>query len=167
MTLPIYIYTIDQGEQEQLIVSCLPHEHVFNNGLVPEAIIGKLERPLAEDETITPDIFSANVVFKAFLHDVIAQNAPLSMGLIDEARRQRNGFVYVIDQRTPTPAGEVPPYDIFGGFEVNCGLIVDGSYQRNENHSVLSSDGFFQIGYELQATLIEELTDLKSPQRLN
>src|SRR5262249_61894160 len=102
-------------------------------------------------------VFARNRVFVDFMHGVIARRGPQSPGLIAAARQQRNGFVYVIDQRTRTPQGAVPPEDIVGAFEVKGGQVVPGSYRPSPKHMILSSDGFFRPGAELQPCLLEEL----------
>jgi hypothetical protein len=136
---------------------------VFAHGLPPEAIVGVLLRPLEPGEASTPALFARNRVFVDFMHEVIARRGPGLPGLIAEARRQGTGWVYIIDQRTPDPNGRVPPEDIVGGFAVEGGQIVAGSYQRSPKHQILSPAGFFRLGSELQACLLEELTTKAEP----
>lgn len=64
-------------------------------------------------------------------------------------------WLYVIDARTPTPAAEVPAYDIIGAFEVREGAVVPQAYQPNGNHWLFSSNGLFK----LDPTLHEKLMD--------
>jgi hypothetical protein len=125
---------------------------------VPEAIIGVLLRPLKSGEAITPGNFARNRVFVDFMHGVIARRGPQLPGLIDEARRQVAGWVYVVDQRTRTPQGAVPPEDVVGAFEVNSGKVLPDSYTPSPRHVILSPDGFVRLGSELQPCLLEELT---------
>ena len=53
------------------------------------------------------------------------------------------GWVYIIDPRTPTPEGSVPPSDILGSFKVDCETqtVVKESYRPNENYQLLSGQG--------------------------
>src|SRR5262245_41224535 len=147
----IGVYRTDTPEGTKDYISCLPNDFVFAHGLPPEAIIGVLLRPLEPGETISPDAFARNRIFVDFMHEVIARRAPGLPGLIAEARQQREGWVYLVDQRTRNPQGEVPPEDIVGCFQVKDGLIVPASYQPSPRHLILSADGFFQLGPELQA----------------
>src|SRR5262249_4525582 len=126
--LSIGVCRVNTPEGMKDFITCLPHEYVFKHGLAPEAIVGELAHPLGADEAITPAIFARSRVFVDFLHDVIARRAPDQPGRIAEARRQGNGWVAVIDQRTPTPRGAVPPEDVLGLFEVKDGEVVPGSY---------------------------------------
>jgi hypothetical protein len=160
---PINVCRVDTPEGTKDYVTCLSHEHVFAYGLPAQAIIGVLLRPLEPGEAITPSAFARNRVFVDFMHQVIARRGPELPGLIAEARRQDDGWVYVIDQRTRTPQGAVPPEDIVGAFEVKDGRIVPGSYRPSPKHMLLSSDGFFRLGSELQPSLLEELVLLAKP----
>jgi hypothetical protein len=126
--LPISVCRVYTPEGARDYVTCLPHEQAFAKGIPPEAIIGELLRPLKPREAITAAVFARNRVFVDFLHAVIARRGPQLPGLIAAARRQGNGRVYVIDQRTRTPQGAVPPEDIVGVFEVKDGQVVPGSY---------------------------------------
>jgi hypothetical protein len=91
------------------------------------------------------------------MHEVISRRAAMLPGLRAEARRQGDGWLYLIDRRTPNPQGRVPPEDVVGVFRVSGGDLVPGSYQRNPKHLILSSNGFVQLGTELQSCLIEEI----------
>jgi hypothetical protein len=126
----------------------------FSAGLIPEAILGILERP---EEPIAPGNFTANSVFRKFLADVIARNGPDDPDMQAEAARQGEGYIVVIDQRTPTPGDSVPPEDIVGVFEVKDGKVVPGSYQPSPNHRLLTDDGFFRLGSFLNERLQQEL----------
>lgn len=151
------ICRVDTPDGPKDYVTCLSHEHVFKHGLQPEAIVGVLVRPLENGEQINPDNFARNRVFVDFMHSVIARRGPELPGFIAEAKRQGEGWVYVVDQRTPTPQGAVPPEDIVGVFEIRNGQVVVGSYRASPNHVILSANGFFFLGAELQSCLIEEL----------
>jgi hypothetical protein len=157
--LPISVCWVHTPDGVKEYVTCLPQEQVFARGLPPEAILGVLLRPLAAGEAITPDVFARNRAFVDFLHAVVARRGPGLPGLRSEARRQGDGWVYIIDQRTRTPQGPVPPEDIVGVFAVKDGEVVPGSYKRNPNHRLLSADGFFWLAPELQACLLEELAN--------
>jgi hypothetical protein len=161
MSKPImYVARVETPEGERDYVTLLTLDHVFSRGLAPEAIVGELSRLLTAGESITPEIFARNRVFVEFLHAVIARRGPSLPGLIAEARRQGEGWVYLIDGRTRTPNGAVPPEDIIGAFEVRGGEIVPGSYWASPRHRILSPDGFFQLAADLHAALVEELANV-------
>jgi hypothetical protein len=158
--LPILVCDVDTPDGRTHYVTCLSAEQVFERGIPGEAIIGVLLRPLEAGEAITPTVFARNRAFVDFMHSVIGRRGPELPGLTAEARRQGNGWVYIIDQRTPTPQGAVPPEDIVGAFEVNGGHVVPGSYRPSPKHMILSANGFFRLGSELQPCLLEEITAL-------
>jgi hypothetical protein len=156
----MYVCRVETPEGEKDYVTLLSSEQAFSRGLAPEAIIGVISRPLAAGESITPEAFARNRVFVQFLHAVIARRGPTLPGLVAEAERQGDGWVYLIDQRTRKPDGAVPPEDIIGAFEVRGGRIVPGSYQASPRHQILSHDGFFRLPPDLKAALLEELANL-------
>ena len=91
------------------------------------------------------------------MHEVIARESPELPTCRDEASRIGDGLLYVIDQRTATPDGAVPPEDIIGAFEVKGGAIPVRSYRPNPNHRLLSQRGFFRLDDQLCALLVQEL----------
>jgi hypothetical protein len=158
--LPISICRVQTPDGVKDYVTCVPHQTAFQRGLAPEAIIGLLLKPVDQISAITPEVFSSNRVFVDFLYAVIARRCPELPGMLAEARRQGDGWVYVIDQRTRNPEGHIPPEDILGVFTVQGGKLMPDSYQRCPKHMILSADGFFRLGAELQACLLEELASV-------
>jgi len=114
-TEPFHVYRVKSPEGFRDVVSLLPDDVVFVSGLAGEAIVGHCTQLLEKGVSITDVNFQPNKLFVDLLHDVIATEGPEPPALQAEARRQHTGRVYVIDARTPTPAGHVPPYDIIGG----------------------------------------------------
>jgi hypothetical protein len=153
----IFVCCVDELEGVKDYVTLISPEFFSSHGLCPEAIVGVITRPLATGESITSEVFASNRVFVEFMHDVIAQHGPLQPDFQAEARRLGDGFVYVIDQRTPDPGGSVPPHDIVGSFQVTNGKVVPGSYNRNPNHVILSADRFFSLGPNLDHKLRDEM----------
>jgi hypothetical protein len=140
-----YVYRVRLAGQMQDIVSMLPHEHAFETGLAPAAIVGVLSTPLNKGGKLEPSNFARNSAFVEFLHQFVAETAPTDPGLLATAQQVGTGWVYVIDARTPTPQGEVPPHDIIGRFGVENGNIMPASYQPNQRHQILSVAGFFDL----------------------
>lgn len=153
----IFVCRVDEPEGVKDYVTLLPPEVFFPRDLFPEMVIGILARPLEEHERITPDVFARNRVFVDFMHDVIARHGANEPGLREQAHRVGDGFVDIIDQRTPDPRGSVPAHDVVGSFEVRNGEVLPGSYSRNHNHVILSADGFFNLGANLDRRLREEV----------
>lgn len=154
---PVHICVASTPEGEKHYVTLLPPDLVFSKGLIPEAIVGVLLRPLSEGEPITSDLFARNSVFVQFMHQVIARHAPDQPDCQDEARRLGTGWIFIIDRRTKTPQGPVPPEDIIGALKVHGGTVVPDSYQASSNHLILSPDGFFRLTPGLHQALLHEL----------
>jgi hypothetical protein len=156
----MYIYTIKTNNKQQQIVSLLAPEEINNRGLPSPSILGTLSEPNSQD--INLDNFVSNPNFIDFLHEIIAKFAPDSPSLNAEAKRQKNGWIYIIDARHKKQEESVLPEDIIGAFEVNEGEIKTESYQRNNNHLIFSQNGFFKLEPRLEKYLIEETRKLIS-----
>src|SRR5437764_12435016 len=105
--LSIGIAEISTPEGMRDYVTLTPAGVAFSRGLIPEAILGILQRSLSAGGELTPDNFVANTVFKTFLAELIARHAPDDPDLVAEATRIVNGYVTIVDLRTPTPRGDV------------------------------------------------------------
>jgi hypothetical protein len=154
-----YVYRVSLPEGFKDVVSPVAHDTAFQSGIAGEAIVGVCTELLEKDEPVTVANFRANKRFVDLLHSVIAEHAPRSQGLQASARRQGTGWVYLVDARTPTPAGQVPPHDIIGAFDVRDGEIVPASYQANASHRILSSDGLFKLEPTLHDQLMLRVTN--------
>ena len=153
-----YVYRVALPEGLRDVVSLVPHDTAFRSGIAGEAIVGVCTKLLEKDEPVTGANFRPNKRFVDLLHRVVAEHAPYSKGLQAAARQQGTGWVFLIDARTRTPGGEVPPHDIIGAFEVRDGEVVPGSYQVNANHRIFSSDGLFKLEPTLHEQLMARVT---------
>lgn len=153
--LPLLVCKVNQPDGPVAYVTLTPQDQLPVRGIAPQEIVGQIIDP--EQPGIAPDNFARNRVFVEFLHGVIARHAPSLPGLIDEAQRQGEGVVVIVDGRAETPADGVPPEDIVGAFQVAGGRIVEDSYRPNPNHRILGPRGFFRIEPELQRRLLEAL----------
>jgi hypothetical protein len=158
----MYVCRVDTPDGTKDYLTLLSPEVAFTQGLAPEVIVGVLTRPLGPEEPIIPEVFARNQVFVEFMHSVIARHGPHQPGCQAEAKRLGQGWIYIIDQRTPTPDGPVPPEDIIGAFEVKGGEVVPESYRASPKHKILSANGFFQLEDGLQACLLRELESRNS-----
>ena len=108
--------------------------------------------------------FRVNHAFVEFMHDVIRTAGPTDPSLQEAAAEQGNGWVYIIDLRTPEgPQGRVPLEDIIGGFEVRDGRLLADSYRPNEEHLVLTKDGPVQLPPSLHAELVRAALERARP----
>ena len=147
-----YIYDTVVDGSHRYFASLLPHDTGFSAGLPSEAIVGEFTRG---PETLTPEAFQQNPQFIKFMAYAIGRHAQSCPGLIAEAQRQQNGFVYILDKRTPTPDDGVPPEDIIGGVEIENGEML--RFHGSPNYRILTADGFMQLDSWLKDRLVEEL----------
>lgn len=158
--VPFYVHRAETQSGPHDFVSLVSADIVSEYGLVGDAIVGECVHLLEEGEPLTAANVRPNRAFVQLLHDVIARQAPQLPGLQAEARRQRTGWVHMIDARTPTPDGHVPPHDVIGSFEVRDGEVVPDSYRPNGNHKLFTEDGLFGLDPALHERLMERINEL-------
>jgi hypothetical protein len=148
----------DEAHQELNLnraLSPLSPEDVNRIGeLKSEAIVGFVSNYPFDLDTFTP-----NKLFVNFMQQIIANNAPNDLLLQEEATKQQEGWIYIIDGReseTEDPSSE----DIIGAFEVKDGRIIVDSYYPNENYNIFGKRGLFQLSPFLSTALLEALKTL-------
>ena len=153
----LVVATVDGVTQQ--FVTLVDNDRIFEHGLQPEQIVGQLRTPTADGGQLTADNFMPNVAFVDFLHDFVARTAAEDSGLREAAASGKVENLFVIDQRTPTPDGNVPPEDILGAFVVRDGSITAADYQSNRGkHQLLTARGFFNLGPGAMQQLVAALS---------
>jgi hypothetical protein len=145
---------VDAGEEPTRALSFLtPEQATRLGGLPAEAVVG-----VFLGDAVNVQQFQPNRVFVDFMHDVIRRRGPEDPSLRAAAAEQGEGWLYVIDQRTPEgPQGRVPPEDIIGGFKVEHGHVVAECYWANEHHRVFTHNGIVRLPPSLHEALLREL----------
>lgn len=159
MTWDVFTYRVEIEGRRHDVVSPIDGRWLFEHGygLADRAIVGVMLRRVDDGGEIVPDNFRPNRPFVDFLHELLAAEAPQTDAARLRAARQREGYLYLIDGRTPDPDGRVPPEDIIGAIAIQAGKLIPGTYQRNDRHQLLSSAGFFVLPSELEAALLTQL----------
>jgi len=152
-----HIFSIDGENGRQDIVSLLSPEAAIEGGIPPEAIVGVLRKTIEDGGRIEPENFVASQTFVDFLHMFIAQSFPMMPGVQERAEVDPEGYLYVLDHRTPTPEGHVPTEDIIGAFQVVDGAVSSAQYEPMGTHLLLTDNGFFDLGHTNMDMLIEML----------
>jgi hypothetical protein len=136
------------------VISLLSPEQIKLKGNLPsKAICGKFENGINK-----PEYFIENIDFANFLHEVIADKAIDLKSLRDGARKQLEGYIYIIDFRTPEGImGNVPSEDIIGAFKIENGTLVKNSYWRNDKYKIYTKNGLIKLPPEIDNLIIEEL----------
>src|SRR5262245_16528422 len=130
-----------------------PGEVGLIGGLPREAVVGSFA-----GEGRRPESFRPNPAFIDFMHEIIRTAGPSDPSLRAAAREQGDGWLYLIDLRTPEGAtGNVPAQDIVGAFQVQSGEIVPDSYQRFPEHRVYTAHGVVRLPPFLRESLVTEL----------
>ncbi len=146
--------------QKKRVLSFLsPQETEALGGIPIQAVVGEF---VGEEGDPSVESFRPNPVFTAFLHETIRRWGPRDAELRAAARDQGNGWIYIIDLRTPEgPQGRVPPEDIIGGFQVAAGEIVVESYRSLPTHRVYTRNGMCQLPESLREALVRRLPSVR------
>jgi hypothetical protein len=151
MSPTIYKVLIDGIERN--ILSLLPYEEVFSTGLKGKAIVGYVLDPSAKLSLINVQL---NPAFTAMFQKVVYTTSLEVSAFKEAALRQKQGFIYIIDQRDrnyPNTKGT----DIIGAFTVKDGMLQEDSYQPNPNYQIVSDEGLFQLPLEYTDNLLAEM----------
>ena len=124
---------------------------VFKKGLISEAIIGLNKNSKDNGEKINVEDFVENSVFKKLLHKVIQEYVPLENSFRNELKRQKNGWIYVMDKRDKNFNSE--SNNIIGGFKIENNKII--KYVPNKRHKLFTEKGFFILDDPIEKKLIE------------
>lgn len=152
----VFRYRLDFGGGERDVVSLLDPDWVFEHGLHPEAVLAVV-RDGADPVELAPDDVQENGPFLRLLSRVLFENLTDSGDVRRKAKIQGSGYVYLLDARTPDPAGRVPAEDIIGAVQVDGAEPVAGSYQHNPNHRLFTATGWFRLPDDLEAALQHRL----------
>jgi hypothetical protein len=157
------LFVVAKRPGEVCYLAALSHDVVFRHGLPLQAIVGEALASAGEVMShgvggVDYDHFKPNPEFTRFLHRVLAKHARQCPGVVLEARRQRTGHLYILDKRTPTPLGTVPPADIIGAVEVQNGAAI--GYQGSPQYEPFGRNGLMQLDSWLEARFTEELLAL-------
>ena len=152
----LHVFRIEFEGQPRDVLSLIPINAAFEEGFPRASIIGFVRNPIQPGQAVFE--IDENPEFVDLLHAVIARHAPSWPQFQKEARRQKEGWIYVIDGRTPDPGGEVPGIDIIGAFELNSGVCCSDSYRRNPNHRLMTERGLFKLPPALHRVLLEQVS---------
>lgn len=144
----------------------LPPQHItVDDPLGDDVIFGSFKfKPGEVPTAFLPDVFLPNPRFAEVLHGFLADFCPRQPGFGAEAAQGgATGWVYIIDQRTADPAGNVPIEDIVGGFEFRSGTVA--GYKPNVNHILYTRRGLFDLGQSLNTAFLKHLSALHEKRR--
>lgn len=156
MTIPLPLTLLKlRGNETHCLAIVSVRDQPPSRALHPVEIVGQFEL-IDGQPNLSPEAFARGKEFAELMHMTIAKYGPELPGLAEAANGRDEGYVYVIDGRTPTPQGDVPARDIIGSFRIVGGRIAEAEYTRFPEHRLFSEDGIVQLDpILLQQLLIE------------
>ncbi|MEZ6057224.1 MAG: hypothetical protein R3C01_11025 [Planctomycetaceae bacterium] len=154
-----HIVETDFDGQHRYFATLLPHDEVFASGLPPEAILGEFTRG---PQMLTYEAFEQNPQFIEFLADTIRKHVSSCPGLIDAMQRQQDGFIDILDDRTPATSNGVLQADLIGRVEIKRGEMI--GFRASPQYRLMTANGFMQLDPWLKERLVAELTAIANRQ---
>jgi hypothetical protein len=155
----VFAYDLGTDTSDRVALSLLEPAWVGETGLAAEAILGFVG-PATDLDRLGPEGITENRDFLRLLSRVIWEEVDRDPTLHMEADAQGEGYVYLLDARTPDPGGRVPPEDIIGAVTVAAGRVVAGSFTHNPRQRLLTAHGCFRLSPQLEVVLDERLHSL-------
>ncbi|GAB1261919.1 hypothetical protein [Aurantivibrio plasticivorans] len=143
------------------VLTHLNTQEILENGISSSVIIGHYESTPYKDELkfdkasgFTPNK-NYHTTINGFCEKILAKDP----STLEEAEGIENGWLYIIDQRTPTPETTVPPEDIIGAFIIEDGKIKE--FKSNNNHRIVTNNGVTNFGRDKEEQYLSYLLKLR------
>ncbi len=152
--MKLFTYIISQENIDRHLLSLIETETVYKSGLKSKCVIGSLKninKPVSAENIIY------NPEFIELFIKTIKSTALQSEELINSARQQETGFIYITDNRSVSK-NETKPSDIIGAFEVVNGQINADSFQANNRYEIVSNDGLFNLPSIFEENILTAIT---------
>jgi hypothetical protein len=148
-----YLYKIPSATQTLHLLSPLGKEELAKQKSRSELFLGRLIDP---EKEIGPDNISYNADFLVVLHQIVRDLMVNDPEVIAEAHAQPNGFVFIVDRRSPE-GEEVEKEDVIGIFLVNENTTDVTKYRPNPDYRLISKRGLAKFPDEVEMELMKVL----------
>lgn len=148
-----YLYSLP-GENETLhLLSPLDSEALAGKATRSEFFIGRLLDP---EKGTAPENISFNADFLVLVHQVVRELMLTDPAVKAEIEKQENGFVFIIDQRSPT-SEEVIKEDVIGIYLVNDRQTDISKYRPNPDYLLIGRNGVAVFNDKVEEELVRRL----------
>lgn len=154
--------TIVEAEVDGILrffLTLIPQELVSLRGLPSDLVVGSYSN-ISNTKLEPHKNFKENIKFRDTLLNFINTVLAFQDDIISQAKVNDSGWIYLIDQRTPTPLGDVPSEDVIGGFEVLNGNIL--KFHENKKYALVSKEGPVNFGNNVNELFYQHMKKLIS-----
>lgn len=149
---------LNNGKHELHLLSPFSKDELQNVQSRSELFIGHLIEPSIG---VVPGNISYNKDFLVHLHSLVRDVMVNDPDVIEKAKEQSNGFVFIIDRRSRASAsvneGNVDKEDIIGIFLCNDFKTDESKYRPNPDYMLISSKGISLLPIAIEEKLIDLL----------
>lgn len=160
-----HVVVLESEANELHLLSPFSREALKSAKSRSELFFGQLIEPSIG---VVPGNISYNKDFLVHIHSLVRDIMINDEEVIRKAEEQLNGFVFIIDQRSPAAAettGEhVDKEDIIGIFLVNDHKTDVSKYRPNPDYLLVSSKGIGILPVEVEKSLRGLISSAQPPQ---
>ncbi|MDQ3108723.1 MAG: hypothetical protein M3R17_02420 [Bacteroidota bacterium] len=150
-----YLYKIPSSKETLHLLSPLNKDELAKLTSKSELFLGRLIDP---DKEIIHGNISYNADFLVVLHRIVRDYMVTNEEVIEQAKKQPNGFVFIVDRRSNEE--EVEKEDVIGIFLVNESQTDASRYRPNPDYKLISHKGPGMFHDEVEMELMKVLLEL-------
>ena len=150
-----YLYKIPSSKETLHLLSPLSKDELAKLTSKSELFLGRLIDP---DKEIIHENISYNADFLVVLHRIVRDYMVTDPEVIEQVKKQPNGFVFIVDRRTTEE--DVEKEDIIGIFLVNESQTDVSRYRPNPDYKLISKKGPGMFHDEVEMELMKVLLEL-------
>ncbi len=145
----VNVYEVEVDGVKRSLICFLDPDDAKTIGIDVRAIVGEFS-PGPEGD-FDPSTLAINSEFITSLTGYMNEQARVVESLIEDAKRNAGGMLYLLDPRyEPREGEEPPPTELIGAYVVDdTGAIVDDSFHYNDKHT------FFDVAHGVSGVLAD------------
>lgn len=148
-----HLYSIPGANETLHLLSPLDKAQLAGLPSRSELFLGRLIDP---EKGADPDNISYNADFLVIVHELVRDMMVNHPDVTEEAKGQLNGFVFIVDQRSPQNE-EVQKEDIIGIFLVNDRKTDAERYRPNPEYRLIGKNGVAVFPDRVEEELLKRL----------
>jgi hypothetical protein len=148
-----HLYSVPGAEETLHLLSPLSKAQLAGKESRSEFFLGRLIDPA---QGADPGNISYNADFLVIVHELVRDTMVNHPDVVAEAESQLNGFVFIVDQRSPHNE-EVQKEDIIGIFLVNENKTDVSRYRPNPDYRLIGKNGVAVFPDKIEDALIRRL----------
>lgn len=158
-----YLYSIPGTNETLHLLSPLNKEQLAGLPSRSELFIGRLLDP---EKGTAPENISFNADFLVLLHQLVRDCMLDDPAVREEVAKQPNGFVFIVDQRSPS-SEEVQKEDVIGIYLVAENKTDVSKYRPNPDYLLIGKNGVAVFTDRVEEELMKKLLEKEPTEKID